>query len=135
MAPKMTPEHKAALAKGRQQARAVKDYLGLLERDRKRGPKVTPEKLRARLEETRAAIDEEDDPAKRLELIQKRLDDEERLADLEDLPDTDAVEAAFVDAAKDYSDRKGITYTAWRELGVPAAVLKRAGVPRTRRTT
>ena len=36
----------------------------------------------------------------------------------------------FVDAAAEYSERKGITYSAWRELGVPAAVLKRAGVKR-----
>lgn len=135
MAPKMTPEHKAALAKGRAQARAVKEYLNLLERDRKRGPKMTAEKLEQRLAETREAIDNETDPAKRLELIQKRLDDEDRLAGLQDEPDTDAVEKDFVASAKEYGERKGITYTAWRELGVPAAVLKQAGVPRTRRTS
>lgn len=135
VAPKMTPEHKAALAKGRAQSRAVKDYLNLLERDRKRGPKMTADKLEKRLEDTREAIENEADPAKRLELIQKRLDDEERLGDLQDQPDTDAIEQGFVESAKEYGERKGITYTAWRELGVPAAVLKQAGVPRTRRTT
>lgn len=134
MAPKMTKEHKQALAKGRAQARAVKDYLALLDRDRKRGPKMTAEKLQQRLEETRAAIEAEPDPAKRLELIQRRLDDEDRLANMQDEPDTDAVEKDFVAAAREYGERKGISYTAWRELGVPAAVLKEAGVPRTRRT-
>ena len=135
VAPKMTKEHKAALAKGRAQARAVKDYLSLLDRDRKRGPKMTAEKLEQRLAETRAAIESEADPAKRLELIQKRLDDEDRLTGMQDEPDTAAVEKAFVASAQEYGERKGISYTAWRELGVPAAVLKEAGVPRTRRTT
>ena len=32
--------------------------------------------------------------------------------------------------AKAYSQRKGIEYASWRELGVSAEVLKRAGVSR-----
>lgn len=130
----MSEEHKKALAKGRAQARAVKEYLAAREAESRRGPKVTPQKLRERIETTRASIAEEDDPARRVELIQQRMDDEERLESLEEQPDTEALEAAFVDAAAEYSERKGISYSAWRELGVPAAVLKRAGVPRTRRS-
>ncbi len=130
----MTEAHKKALAKGRAQARAVKDYLAARETESKRGPKMTPEKLRDRITSTREAIANEDDPARRVELIQQRINDEERLESLEDQPDMEALEAAFVDAAAEYSERKGITYTAWRELGVPAAVLRKAGVPRTRRT-
>lgn len=130
----MTEAHKKALAKGRAQARAVKDYLAARETESKRGPKMTPEKLRERIDSTRKAIADEDDPTRRVELIQQRINDEERLDSLEDQPDMDALEAAFVDAAAEYSDRKGITYGAWRELGVPAAVLRKTGVPRTRRT-
>lgn len=129
----MTEAHKKALAKGRAQARAVKDYLAARETESKRGPKMTPEKLRERISSTREAIANEDDPARRVELIQQRINDEERLESLEDQPDMEALEAAFVDAAAEYSERKGITYSAWRELGVPAAVLRKAGVPRTRR--
>jgi hypothetical protein len=44
--------------------------------------------------------------------------------------DLSGFEADFVKAAKGYSERKGISYTAWRELGVPAAVLKQAGIGR-----
>ena len=33
-------------------------------------------------------------------------------------------------AAKAYGERKGITYAAWREVGVAAAVLKTAGISR-----
>lgn len=130
----MTEAHKKALAKGRAQARAVKDYLAARETESKRGPKMTPEKLRDRIASTREAIADEDDPARRVELIQQRINDEERLDSLEDQPDMEALEAAFVDAAAEYSERKGISYSAWRELGVPAAVLRKAGVPRTRRT-
>ncbi len=130
----MTEAHKKALAKGRAQARAVKDYLAARETESKRGPKMTPEKLRDRIASTREAIANEDDPARRVELIQQRINDEERLDSLEDQPDMEALEAAFVDAAAEYSERKGISYSAWRELGVPAAVLRKAGVPRTRRT-
>jgi hypothetical protein len=130
----MTDEHKKALAKGRAQARAVKEYLAARETDSKRGPKMTPQKLRDRIATTKKAIAAEDDPARRVELIQQRIDDEERLETLQDQPDMDVLEKGFVDAAAEYSERKGISYTAWRELGVPAAVLRKAGVPRTRRS-
>lgn len=130
----MTEAHKKALAKGRAQARAVKDYLAARETESKRGPKMTPDKLRDRIASTQEAIANEDDPARRVELIQQRINDEERLDSLQDQPDMDGLEAAFVKAAAEYSERKGISYTAWRELGVPAAVLRKAGVPRTRRT-
>ena len=34
-------------------------------------------------------------------------------------------------AAAEYGRRKGITYAAWREAGVPSAVLSRAGIARS----
>ena len=40
------------------------------------------------------------------------------------------LEAAFVKAAAAYAKRKSISYAAWREVGVPADVLKRAGITR-----
>ena len=47
--------------------------------------------------------------------------------------DLDELEAGFVEHARSYSERKGISYSAWRETGVPAAALKKAGISRTRR--
>ena len=41
-----------------------------------------------------------------------------------------SVEDAFVEVAASYSTRQGISYTSWREVGVPAATLKRAGISR-----
>ena len=41
-------------------------------------------------------------------------------------------EREFVKIAKKISDNRGIGYGAWRDAGVPAVVLRKAGVARTR---
>lgn len=133
MAKKMSDEHKEALAKGRAQGRAVREYLNALEKDRTRGKLPSKEELESQIENVQERIDAEENPAKRVELIQRRLDHEERLIEAGDEPDMSALEDAFVDACYEYSERKGITYHAWREAGVPAATLKRTGIKRTRR--
>jgi hypothetical protein len=135
VAKKMSNEHKAALAKGREQGRAVRAYLAALEQERKPGRKVDRDGIEQRIGELQTRIDDEPDPAKRVELIQKRLDLETRLVELADEPDLDGLETAFVEAAAEYSERKGIGYSAWREAGVPAATLKAAGIARTRRAS
>ena len=132
---KMTAEHKEALARGREQGRVVRDYLAALNEQKKPGRKLDPDTLKQRIAKTQEAIDAEPDPAKRVDLIQKRLDYEEQLAETGDEVDLEALEKQFVKIAKEYSERKGITYIAWREAGVPAAVLKDAGVARTRRSS
>jgi hypothetical protein len=127
----MTDEHKAALAEGRAQGRAVRNYLEALEANRpKRGRKRTPESINRRL----ATIDQELDevsPTKRLELVQERIDLQAELDAIEDKPDMTALEAEFKANAKGYSERKGISYAAWRELGVEASLLKDAGITRS----
>lgn len=128
----MSEEHKEALAKGRREARAIKRYLKALE-SRKPGRPVTKESLEKRLAKTDEKIEAEDNPLKRVELIQTKLDIEDQLDKLEETADFDELEADFIDHVKSYSDRKEITYTAWREYGVPAATLRAAGVPETRR--
>jgi hypothetical protein len=45
--------------------------------------------------------------------------------------DISALENGFVAVGKSYSARQGISYATWREIGVDAAVLKRAGISRT----
>jgi hypothetical protein len=125
----MSDEHKAALAEGRRQSRALKRYLEALE-TRRPGRPVTPETLTLRLERVDVRIGEEPDPLKRLDLVQQRIDLEAQLAQLEDAADLETLEAGFVEYAAAYSARKGISYAAWREAGVPAAVLKEAGIRR-----
>ncbi len=39
----------------------------------------------------------------------------------------------FTKVAKPYGDRKGISYSAWRSVGVSAPVLQKAKIARTRR--
>jgi len=130
---KMSDEHKAALAKGREQGRAVRDYLAALNEEKKPGRRVDPETLAQKITQVQDQIASEPDPAKRVEHIQKRLDLEAQQADASGQVDLEALQQGFIAAAQEYSERKGITYSAWREAGVPAAVLKAAGIPRTRR--
>lgn len=132
---KMSADHKAALAKGRAQAKAVRDYLQMLERDGRRSSNLSPDQLEEKIHQVEARIQDENDPATRLELVQKRLDYQEQLNASDDTPDPEQVEKAFIDAAKEYSERKGISYPAWREIGVPAAALREAGIPRTRKAS
>jgi hypothetical protein len=128
----MSQEHKDALAKGRKESREIKAYLSTIE-SKKRGRPVTKESLETRLARVNSTLDSTADPLKRVDLLQSRLDLESALANTTASVDVEQLEAGFVASAAGYSERKGITYTAWREFGVPAAVLKRAGVPETRR--
>src|SRR5438067_6372994 len=126
----MSDAHKAALAEGREQGRAVRRYLEALEAHKpKRGRKRTAESMKKRLvtiEDTLANAD----PLTRLHLIQERMDLEEELSSSDDGVDIAALEQAFVAAAEPYGRRKGITYSAWRALGVDASVLRGAGIRR-----
>ena len=127
----MSDSHKEALAIGREQGRAIRRYLEALEANKpRRGRKRTPEGIQKRL----AAIDERlatADPLDRLHLRQERMDLEAELATAgEGGVDLGALEAEFVQAAGPYSQRKGITYDAWRAAGVEPRVLKAAGLGR-----
>jgi hypothetical protein len=126
----VTDEHKAAMAQGRTESRSIAAYLEALESNRpKRGRKRTPESIAKRLQKIEDEIGSAS-AIKKLSLIQERMDLESEKDGMQDTVDLSAFEADFVKAAKGYSERKGISYTAWRELGVPAAVLKQAGIGR-----
>ena len=129
----MSDSHKQALATGREQGRAVRRYLEALEANKPlRGRKRTPEGIQKRL----AAIEERmatADPLARLHLAQERMDLEAELAVGGDGGlDLAALEGEFIQAAAPYSERKGITYEAWRAAGVEPRVLKAAGLGRGR---
>ena len=130
----MTQEHKDALAQGRRESKAIKAYLEALDAPKRRGRPVTAESLQTKIAELDGTIRDESDPLRRVELIQARLDAEEALGGLEATANIDGLEAGFVEFGEAYSVRKGISYAAWREAGVPAPVLKSAGVKRTRRS-
>ncbi len=126
----MSDSHKAALAVGRQEGKAVRAYLEAFEANKpKRGRKRTSDTVSKRLD----AIDAEMAAAggiDRLLLVQERLDLQAELKAMGQTVDMGALEAAFVDAAKGYGERKGISLAAWREIGIPAELLQRAGISR-----
>ena len=126
----MSNEHKAALAEGRDQGRAVRRYLEALEANKpRRGRKRSPDSMKKRL----AAVEDEiaaADPLKRLHLVQERLDLQSALEASESNVDLVQLEKDFVKSAAPYSERKNISYSAWRELGVPTDVLDKAGITR-----
>jgi hypothetical protein len=126
----MSDDHKAALAEGRSQGRAVRNYLEALESHKpKRGRKRTTDSMQAQL----AKIDEQygaADALKKLELNQLRLDIQAELEAADNKVDLSALEADFIASAKGFSERKNISYAAWRASGVEPSVLKKAGITR-----
>lgn len=128
----MSQEHKAALAQGRKEARAIKAYLNALAA-RRPGRPVSKDSLSKRLDRVNERLGATDDPLERLDLIQSRIDLQKTLSDLRSSDDLATLEQDFKKHVASYSERKGVTYTAWRESGVPAKVLREAGVKETRR--
>lgn len=109
----------------------MRDYLeGLRISKPKRGRKRTPESINGRLQKIEAsmagasAIEE-------LQLIQERRDLTAELEQMDSGVDLTELEDAFVGVARAYGDRKGISYASWRDVGVSAATLKRAGISRS----
>src|SRR6476619_1649896 len=106
----MSDAHKAALAEGRAQGRAIRDYLEALEAHKpKRGRKRTPDSIKKRLDRIEAELGDAE-PMKRLTLGQERLDLESEFEKAEGGVDLSELEKGFVSNAKEYSARKGITY-------------------------
>jgi hypothetical protein len=127
----MTDDHKAALAAGRTEGRAVRRYLEALEAHKpKRGRKRTPESIEKRLAAIESQLDAAD-PLSRVNLIQERMDLSNELEGMQQKVDLTELEQEFVKAALGYSERRGISYAAWREAGVSAAVLTQAGITRS----
>ena len=101
-------------------AEAVRHYVDGLRAGRRSDTAATRRATQRRL----AAIDVElitATPMHELRLVQERRDllDRARWHEQED---------AFVVVARAYSRRHGISYETWQAIGVPASVLRRAGV-------
>ncbi|MDA3035598.1 MAG: hypothetical protein O3A28_11305 [Actinomycetota bacterium] len=127
----MSNEHKQALAQGRMESKIVRDYLEALRSAKpKRGRKRSPESIQKRLAKIETELASAD-PLSELLLLQERRDLQDEAESLGFGDDLASVEEAFVKVARTYSERRHISYATWREVGVEAAVLKRAGVPRS----
>jgi hypothetical protein len=129
----MSPAHRRALVEGRTMSATVDRYLAAVNTPKQRGRKVTKAALTQRLSDaqtrfkTAVGVD-------KVVAAQEVRDLKERLGPMntEQGVDLKSLEAAFVKIAKTFSTKRGIRYGAWRDAGVPAAVLKRAGIVRTR---
>jgi len=126
----LTAEHKAALSEGRKMATTVASYLEALDSHKpKRGRKRTKESIRQRLQKIDAELTQAE-PLRRLQLIQEQMDLQAELESTATAKDLHKLEADFVKIAAAYSENKGISYLAWRAVGVPPEVLKKANVTR-----
>lgn len=126
----MTEAHKQALAEGREQGRAVRAYLEVLDQPKKRGRRRTPESIQTRLGVIAQELPDAN-ALSRVLLLQEQADLEGELAATQkngSVQDIAALEEGFVQHAKAYSASKGIRPATWRKVGVPSAVLKRAGL-------
>jgi hypothetical protein len=129
----MSAEHKDALAEGRRQGAAVRRYLEALDAHKpKRGRKRTTDSIQKRLGQIDAELASAG-PVERLQKIQERMDLQVELGAMSETVDLAGLEGDFVAAARGYGERKGISYAAWRELGVTPDVLRRAGITRSAR--
>ena len=127
----MSADHKAALAQGRLESKVVREYLEALRNSKpKRGRKRYAETIQKRLDKIDTELASAD-PLQELLLVQQRRDLQAEFENLGSGNDLSDAENAFVSIAKSYSERRHISYATWREIGVDAAVLKRAGIPRS----
>lgn len=124
----MSDEHKERLAVGREQSRIVREYLNTLGPAR-RGRKRTAESVERKLQQVMTQLSTASDPLTRLKLHAEAERLEYELGEFEEV-DVTEIEQEFVRVAADYSKRKAISYNAWRNLGVPAAILREAGISR-----
>jgi uncharacterized protein YicC (UPF0701 family) len=126
----MTDEHKAALAVGRAESKVVRDYLDALRANKpKRGRKRTTDSIKRRLTEIEDELLDAD-PLNEVKLVQERMDLEAELENMDGGVDLGTLEEDFVQVAKNYSIRQGISYAAWRAVGIEPSVLQKAGISR-----
>ncbi len=131
---KLSTAHKRALAEGRTMSATVDRYLSAVNTPKRRGRKVSKASLQQRLADARAKAKSASGVDKVL-AAQDVRDLQSRIANLDAAAggsDLKSLEAAFVKIAKRFGENRGIGYGAWRDAGVPAPVLKKAGIARTR---
>ena len=132
--PQPTPEHLAALDSGRKAGRAIRTYLEMLKHanaPKRRGRQIN---WQERYDQAALALTEDDlDVMTQLQLTQQMTDALAHLQKAElEWTDEDqaAAEAGFIEWGAWYSEQHSISYTTWRQMGVPVAVLRQAGIPR-----
>jgi hypothetical protein len=129
----LSAAHKKALAEGRTTSATVDRYLAAINTPQRRGRKVSTTTLTARLADAQKRFS----TATGLDKLVAAQDARSLKAKLAQSQRTQGVdlkslETDFVKVAKRFSESRGVGYGAWRDAGVSAVVLKRAGIARTR---
>lgn len=111
---------------------AINRYLEALDSatPRRRGRQVDPHKKFGEISRKLTDLDVVLTPVARLQLVQERMDMFKLIERAEASADIEPLQKEFIAGAKEWSEDRGISYAAWREVGVPAAVLKEAGIAR-----
>lgn len=122
-------EHYEVLEDGAASESIVRRYLvALLTHEPRRQSNLTPASIGRKIADTESSL-RGASTIQRLKLVQKR---NELRGQLAALGEPDAVVAAleedFVRVAKGYSEDKDVPYNTWRDAGVAATVLGRAGI-------
>ena len=132
----LSDEHKAQMARGRDEARIVRAYLDAIDNNgaKRPGRRRSPESINKQIAQVDALL-REAHGIEKLKLVKQRRDLEATRAKVVPVADRSGLERDFVRVARSYGERRGIDYAMWREVGVPAAVLTKAKVPRTRLST
>ena len=130
---KLSVTHKKALAEGRTNSSIVNNYLSAINAPRKRGRKVSTATLEQRLVAAQTEVKTATGVDKVLAAQEVRdLRATIARASTSNGADVKSLETRFVKIAKTFGENRGVTYGAWRDAGVPADVLRKAGVARTR---
>lgn len=129
----LSATHKRAMAQGRTLSAIVDRYLLALNTPKRRGRKVSPAALRQRLADAQKRKGNTTGLDKVLASQEVRdCEAKLRLASTNGSVDIKPLEAAFVKVAAKYTAARKLSYGAWRDAGVPAPVLSKAGIARTR---
>ena len=129
----LSASHKQALTEGRTMSATVDRYLAAVNTPGRRGRKVPKAALVQRLATAQDQLQTGAGIA-RVVAAQEVRNLQARIAAVDSSAGADlqSLEAAFVKIAKQFGEQRGISYGAWRDAGVPADALKRAGIARTR---
>jgi hypothetical protein len=125
---KLSPQHKAAMAAGRTEARHVSAYLEALEANKpRRGRQRTAASIKKQLGQVKSELGSAT-AMRKLELVARRMELESELEAKTAGGDLSELRKGFVRYAAKYAKRKGIPKEAFREAGVPAADIRAAGI-------
>lgn len=122
----------AAVTAAKIEATRISLYLRALEKKQKGpGQKRNPAVLAKRIEQAQAQVKARTGLA-RLQAVQRLRNFQRQATDPAMNGNFGRFEKNFIASAKSYGARNNIDYGTWRHCGVPASVLKQAGIAQTR---